>query len=209
MGRLKEIRRKRALKLVFMALAFPLFLSCGAVPPEDPFYLAEAKSSLARGHHWYQVGCYREAERFFSESLTNARLSDSVLHIVMSLNAKGASRLAAGDKSGAAAVLNEALELTTSEPGRPELPALLGNLGTLAYQAGRPEDARDFWSEASREAETRGESPAPYLASLARLSFERGDGEAFKAALSSALSGLEDPSCPKSARADVLNLAAL
>jgi tetratricopeptide (TPR) repeat protein len=186
-----------------------LFLgACGSAPPNDPFYLGEAKRNLASGHHWFQVGCYKEAGRFFDESLVSARLSDSVLYIVMSLNARGAAYLAQRDMGAAASVLNEALELTLAEPGQPELPALLSNMGTLAYQAGRMDDARDFWKKAAEVATSRGQSPGVYLANLARLELEQGRQAEFEAALAQASATLDNPGTPKAARSDILNLSA-
>jgi tetratricopeptide (TPR) repeat protein len=183
--------------------------ACGPVPPRDPFYLAEAKDSLERGYHWFQVGCHKEAVRFFDESLVSARLSDNVPYIVMSLNAKGASHLARGDMAKAAPVLNEALELTLAEPGQPELPALLGNLGTLSYQAGRFDDAKGFWEKAAEEALPRGASPAPYLANLARLELAKGTKESFSEALDLAMASAGNPNTPESAKSDILNMAAV
>jgi tetratricopeptide (TPR) repeat protein len=129
----------------------------------------------------------------------------------MALNALGAVSLSDGDLGRAAALLEEAAELSRSWPGSPELPAVLGNLGTLAWRAGRREDAMGFWEDAARRAEGRSESPAVHLASLARALLQEGGGgpgPAFREALARAEASLAHPGTPPPARADVLNLLA-
>ncbi|MDR2406314.1 MAG: tetratricopeptide repeat protein, partial [Deltaproteobacteria bacterium] len=213
----KELSTQGPRRLTSFLLSTPLLLSllglflsgCGPVPPVDPFYLGEAKSNLSRGNHWYQVGCYQEANRFFEASLISARLSDNVLYIVMSLNAQGATYLALKDLPKAAQVLNEAIELTTAEPTQPELPALLGNMGTLAYLAGRFDDARDFWRRAADVSVERGQSAGTYLSNLARMEYEEGNSAEFERNLELAKLTLTDELTPKAARSDILNLAAL
>jgi tetratricopeptide (TPR) repeat protein len=198
------------LALLALALA-PALAGCGGpLPPDDPFYLRSAKDDLSRGNHWYLRGCGREASRFYSEALASARLSDSVPHIVMALNAMGAVRLSEGRNGEAAALLEEAAELSRADPGNPGLPAVLGNLGTLAYRSGRREDALAFWEDAAVRARARGESPAQHLASLARAHLDSGGAEApaFREALSRARAALDSPGTPPAARADVLNLSA-
>jgi tetratricopeptide (TPR) repeat protein len=182
----------------------------GPLPPADPFYLGSAKDSLSRGNHWYLRGCFREAARFYDEALASARLSDSVVHMVMSLNALGAVRLAEGNLGAAAALLDEAAELSRSDPAMPELPAVLGNLGTLAWRAGRRSDALGFWEDAASRAQAAGLSPAVHLASLARARLGEGAPAeaAFADALERARASLEHPGTPPAARADVLNLLA-
>ncbi|MDR1039301.1 MAG: tetratricopeptide repeat protein [Deltaproteobacteria bacterium] len=211
------------LALATLIAALAALASCGGpLPPEDPFYLGSAKDDLSRGNHWYLRGCTREAARFYGEALTDARLSDSVPHIVMALNALGAARLAQGDLAAAAGLLDEAAGLSRSDPSNPELSAVLGNLGTLAWRAGRHEDALAFWEDAAARATGRGENPSVYLASIARAALPGGRGpggtprpsgasgspEAFAAALERATASLELPGASESARADIRNLQA-
>jgi tetratricopeptide (TPR) repeat protein len=202
--------RPAFLACLALALAASLSACGGPLPPEDPFYLGSAKDELSRGNHWYLRGCNREAARFYQEALTSARLSDSVPHIVMALNALGAVRLAEGDLGGAAGYLDEALGLSSSEPGNPELAAVMGNLGTLAWRAGRRPDALEFWEEAAARAASLGESPATYLASLARARVDASGAVTpeFRDALARAVTAAAEPGTPDTARADVLNLQA-
>jgi tetratricopeptide (TPR) repeat protein len=130
--------------------------------------------------------------------------------MTMALNALGAVRLAEGRLGEAAALLGEAADLSRAAPGEPGLPAVLGNLGTLAFRSGRREDALAFWEDAAARAEADGESPAVHLASLARALLPEGGapGPAFAAALARAEASLSHPGTPPAARADVLNLLA-
>jgi tetratricopeptide (TPR) repeat protein len=155
-------------------------------------------------------GCGREAARFYGEALTSARLSDSVAHIVMALNALGAARLAEGDLAAAAGLLDEAAELSRSEPGNPEIAPVLGNLGTLAWRAGRRDDALEFWEDAASRASSGNESPAVSLASVARSKLADGPspGPGFAESLARAAAAAGHPGTPDSAKADVLNLRA-
>jgi tetratricopeptide (TPR) repeat protein len=155
------------------------------------------------------VGCYNEAIRFFEASLADARLSDNVLYIVMSLNAQGATYLALKDLRSAASVLNEAIELTMAEPGQPELPALLGNMGTLAYQAKRFDDARNFWQRAAEVAIERGTSPGTFYSNIAGLENDLGNTIEFERNLSLARETLNNADTSKGARSDILNLSAI
>ncbi|MDR1487775.1 MAG: tetratricopeptide repeat protein, partial [Deltaproteobacteria bacterium] len=161
------------------ALLALLFASaCGPMPPEDPFHLAEAKDSLGRGYHWYLRGCNQEALRFFSLGLEEARLSDNVALIVKSLNFMGVAMIAQGDLNSAALTLEQALILSEAEPVPPELDSLWGNLGLLAFKAGRFADAAELWQRAAEEAEARNLSPSLYHSNLARLYLSQGrDGE--------------------------------
>jgi tetratricopeptide (TPR) repeat protein len=169
-----------------------LLSACGGpMPPRDPFHLAEAKDALGRGNHWYRRGCPGEAARWFAEALESARLSDRVDLIVKSLNALGAARMAEGDLDAAAAALETALALASSDPDRPEMASVWGNLGTLAFEAGRPDDARGFWLAAIDEAGRRGASAAVFHCDLARLALSLGDEAEFRSRASLALAAAE------------------
>jgi tetratricopeptide (TPR) repeat protein len=180
--------------------------ACGPPPPQDPFNLAEAKDSLNKGYHWYQRGCHREAARFFVEGEAYARLADAAPLIVMAKNSLGAAYLAQGRLNEAASSLAEALDLTLTLPGHPELDSVLGNLGSLAYKAKRDKDAVDFWTRALESAPAGRQ--AIYLANLARLNQARGQEAEFAAQVEMALAAAENSQTPDFARADALSLGA-
>ncbi|MDR1578160.1 MAG: hypothetical protein LBT86_08065 [Deltaproteobacteria bacterium] len=203
----KRLVGLKNLALVFLVLVIStLFLgSCGALPPQDPYNLRQAKDNLSRGNHWYQRGCHREAARFFSESLVYARLADHPALLVMAYNAKGAALLAQGQLDTAAQALYQALDLTMTLPNKPELDSVHGNMGSLAFKANRFQDAEQFWLEALKSApEPR---KAIYLANLARLyQTENRPERVTYTELALTASGLKD--VPTFARADALALAA-
>jgi tetratricopeptide (TPR) repeat protein len=169
--------------------------------------LAQAKDSLGRGNHWYQRGCPAEALNWFQAGLEEARLADRPDLIVKALNAMGAAYLKAGSLDEAAVVLERALELSSSLPERPELSSVWGNLGTLAWRAGRPDDAKEFWLLAVGEAESRGINSAIFHCDLARLALSRDQAEEFRLEAATALALSAD--APELVRADALNLSAL
>lgn len=190
-----------------MAALLAFAAGCGGpLPPQDPYHLAQAKDSLGRGNHWYQRGCPSEAIGWFRAGLEEARLADRVDLIVMALNALGAAYLRAGDLDSAALALERALDLSSADPAKPELPTVWGNLGSLAYQAGRLDDARDFWLSAVAEAERRGSNPALFHCDLARLALVLGQDEEFRSRAALALTLSEGVS--EAVRADALNLSA-
>jgi tetratricopeptide (TPR) repeat protein len=195
---------------VALLAAAPLVLTggCGGpLPPEDPFHLAQAKDSLGRGNYWYRRGCPAEAISYFQDGLEEARLSDRVDLIVKGLNALGAAHMASGDLNSAALALEQALELSVSDPSKPELESVWGNLGLVAFKAGRLDDAEAIWQTAVKEAAAKGVSPAVFHCNLARLARQKGLGDDFKAQVALALAAA--PAGSGAARADALNLAAL
>jgi tetratricopeptide (TPR) repeat protein len=141
--------------------------------------------------------------------LEEARLSDNVALIVKSLNFMGVAMIAQGDLNSAALTLEQALILSEAETVPPELDSLWGNLGLLAFKAGRFADAAELWRRAAEEAEARNLSPSLYHSNLARLYLSQGrDGE-FKQEVAFALASSLEPSTTRSARAEALNLAAM
>ena len=190
----------------FVLSALALSGCGGPLPPKDPYHLGQAKDNLGRGNHWYQRGCPVEAIGWFQSGLEEARLADSVDLIVKALNALGAAYLRTGHLDQAALALETALDLSSAQPDRPELPTVWGNLGALAFQAGRLDAARVFWLSAIREAEAKGTSPALFHCDLARLALSRGDDGEFKSRAAQALALSEGAS--DSVKADALNLSA-
>ncbi len=188
------------------ALVIMLNACGGPLPPADPPYLAEAKESLSRGNYWYERGCPREAERFFQEAVSAARLSDDVLLIIRANNSLGAAALASGDLPLAATYLEQALELADATEGRPELDKIMGNLGSLAFKAGATGDAEDFWQKAAEVAESRGASPALHLCNLARLYLNQKRPE-FPALAARALAEAQKTAVDSGVKADAANLA--
>jgi tetratricopeptide (TPR) repeat protein len=176
------------------------------LPPEDPFHLGQAKDLIGRGNHWYRRGCPAEAADWYLAGLEEARLADRVDLIVTALAALGAAHLRAGKLDLAAEALERALELSSSSPGSPELPTVWGNLGSLAFAAGRLADAKEFWLSALDEAGRRGLNPALYHCDLARLALAEGDEAGFRTRAATALELSETSS--DAVRADALNLAA-
>jgi tetratricopeptide (TPR) repeat protein len=181
-------------------------MACGPVPPQDPFNLAQAKDNLNKGHHWYLRGCHREASRFFGEGLAYARLADSVPLIVMSHNSMGAAFLAQGRLNEAAVKLSEALELSLSVPEHPELDSIYGNLGSLAFEAGRPKDAEEFWQEALNSAPPHRQTV--YLANLARLYKSQSREAEYLVRADQCLTASQTKGTAAAARADALALGA-
>jgi tetratricopeptide (TPR) repeat protein len=199
-------------KLVLAAALLPAAGCGGALPPPDPPNLAEAKDSLSRGNYWYGRGCYQEAERFFQEGESSARLSDDVRLIIRAQNSRGAAALARGEMDRAANYLEQALELAQAQPGRPELDRILGNLGTLAQRLGQNQTAENLWREAALAASESGSSPAPYRINLARLCLADGRREEFLTLAERALAEVRAAPAAKSGPelltlADALNLA--
>jgi len=190
-----------------MAAAVLAAVGCGGpLPPPDPHNLAGAKDSLSRGNHWYGLGCYVEAERYYAEGLDFARMSDDVLLIVRAQNSLGAAALARGEVNLAAAHLELALSNCQAQPDEPELDKILANLGSLAFKLGRLDDAGDFWSRALEVAENRGQNPAPYLCDLARLQLACNNQTEFMDLAARALAATENDA-DRYVRADALNLA--
>ena len=182
-------------------------IGCGGpLPPPDPHNLAGAKDSLGQGNHWYGLGCYAEAERYFVEGLDFARMSDDVLLIIRAQNSLGAAALARGQVDLAAAHLELALNSCQSQPDQPELDKILANLGSLAFKLDRLDDAGDFWNRALEVAEERGQNPAPYLCDLARLHLAGNNRTEFMELTARALSATENY-LDRYVRADALNLA--
>ncbi|MDR0550203.1 MAG: tetratricopeptide repeat protein [Deltaproteobacteria bacterium] len=197
---------QKALLALALVMGLALINACGPLPPQDPFHLAEAKDSLNNGYYWYGRGCYKEAGRFFGEGLEFARLADSTPLIVMAQNTLGAAFLAQNRLTEAAEKLAEALELSLTLPEKPELDSVLGNLGTLAFQAKRPADALDFWTKATEAApEPR---KAIYLANLARLYQAENNAPLFATTVTLALAASQNSQTPIGARADALALGA-
>ncbi len=193
---------------IIVLAALSAMAGCGGpLPPPDPPNLAEAKESLSRGNYWYGRGCYHEAERFYQEGLNAARLSDEVLLIIRAQNSLGAAALAQGEKAAAASYLEQAFNLTSGHPDRPELDKVLGNLGSLAFQAGRNQDAEEFWRQAAQTAEERNVSAAPYYCDLARLYLATGRAADFSTMAARALAAAEVPGQEPAVLADALNLA--
>lgn len=186
-------------------LCFSLTGCGGPLPPPDPYNLAEAKDSMGKGNYWYERGCYRESERFFTAALESARLSDNVLLIIRAQNSLGTAALAEGDKNGAAVYLEQAINLASAHPEQPELDKVLGNLGALAFQLARLKDAEGFWKQAVEAAEKKGLSPAPYYCDLARLYKAEGRDSEFSAMVAKALAATGE--AEPFSRADALNLA--
>lgn len=190
-----------------MAAALLASGGCGGpLPPPDPHNLAGAKDSLSRGNHWFGLGCYMEAERYFAEGLEFARLSDDVILIIRAQNSLGAAALARGETDAAAARLELALNSSRSLPDEPELDRILGNLGSLAFKLGRFDDAGDFWRRALESAEKSGGNPAPYICDLARLHLAGNDRAEFLELTAKALAASENQP-DLHVRADALNLA--
>jgi tetratricopeptide (TPR) repeat protein len=197
---------KKGAKLLALA-ALLLSAACGGpLPPQDPFHLGQAKDSLGRGNHWYQRGCAKEAIGWFQAGLEEARLADDLSLIVKALNALGAAYLRVGDLAAAALALERAYDLSSSRADSPELQTVLGNLGALAFQAGRLDDANDYWLSAIAEAQKKGASPALFHCDLARLAMARNDLSEFGRRAALALAASEGAS--DSVRADALNLSA-
>jgi tetratricopeptide (TPR) repeat protein len=195
-----------------LLLVLPMLLAAcgGPMPPVDPFHLGEAKDALGRGNHWFQRGCFAEADRYFELGLEQARLADDVPLIVKALNARGAALLAGGRLNPAALSLEQALELSDADPARPELDSVLGNLGLLALKAGRPDDAKELWGQAARAAAASGLNPVLYHCNLARLARSSGDDRAFREQTALAVAGLaSEPAPAESSAADAYSLAAL
>jgi Tfp pilus assembly protein PilF len=117
--------------------------------------------------------------------------------------------MALSDYDGAASVLAKALSLSLNDPGTPALPAIFGNLGSVAHRMGRRGEAENYWERAASEAERLGESPAPYLGSLLRNAYDSKNAEALETNLARALGSLEHPGTDSASRADILNLAGL
>lgn len=143
--------------------------ACGPMPPEEPPYLAGSKDSLTRANYWYKRGCHEEAGHFYTEALNQARLSDRVTMIIKAQNGLGTNAMAMGKFNQAAAYLEKAWEISVAQPGQPELPQVLSNLGTLSYKIGRLKDAEDFWKKSQQAALDKQGDPSPALANLARL----------------------------------------
>lgn len=191
-----------------LVLALGLLAGCGGpLPPQDPFNLGEAKESMSRGNHWYERGCYQEALTFYQSGLESARLSDNILLIIRAQNSMGAAALAGGDKNAAAAYLEQALNITSGHPGQPELDKVLGNLGSLAFQMNRLNDAEEFWLQAAQTAEEHKQSAAPYYCNLARLYLEMKRTEDFNNMAAKALAAAEINPDDRLSLADALNLA--
>ena len=178
----------------------------GPLPPPDPHNLAGAKDSLSRGNHWYGLGCYLEAERYYVEGLDFARMSDDVLLIIRAQNSLGAAALARGEVNLAATHLEQALGSCQAQPDEPELDKILANLGSLAFKLGRLDDAGEFWGRALEVAENRGQNPAPYLCDLARLQLAKNNRTEFLELTARALASTENYP-DRQVRADALNLA--
>jgi tetratricopeptide (TPR) repeat protein len=195
------------LLLPFLAIGLS---SCGGpMPPKDSFYVSASKSALARGNDYYLRGCHAEALKYFEEGLISSRLADDVTLMTVSLNAVAAAKMARGDYPGAALSLEAALEESLNDPARPVLPTILGNLGAVAHKSGRESDARELWERAASLSEERGESPAAFLASLARDDYQKERRDAFPLSLQRALESLDHPDTDDLSRADILNLAGL
>lgn len=203
-----QLRSQLFLTITVLMLTAVLFSACGGpAPPEDPFHLAQAKDTLGRGNHWYRRGCPAEAIRYFQVGLEQARMADRVDLIVKALNALGAAHMADGNLNAAATVLEQALELSITDPAKPDLESVWGNLGLLAYKANRLEDAKEIWQGAINEALAKGLSPTVFHCNLARLAREAGRQEEF---LTQAALALETSvNSKEEARADALNLSAL
>ncbi|MEW5724904.1 MAG: tetratricopeptide repeat protein [Thermodesulfobacteriota bacterium] len=157
-----------------LVLGFSLWLlfSCGGPAGRtDPALLAEARQLAANGSHWFNLGCYEKAGRFFHQALENSRLLDDVPGIIRARNNLGAVALALGRLDEAAGHLREALDLCRSVQGSPEESLIYGNLASLAYKAGRVKDAEEFWLKAVSTAETRSDRPglALHLTNLGAL----------------------------------------
>ncbi|MDR3204671.1 MAG: hypothetical protein LBV23_07995 [Deltaproteobacteria bacterium] len=190
---------------------YPLiFISCaGPLLPEDPFYLKESKDALGRANYWYLRGCYQEAERYYALALEQARLADNVSIIVMALNGRGTVLLAKGSLSEAAVLLERAIELSQSQADRPGLDGVWGNLGLLAFKAGRVDDARDFWQKAAEEARLGQRSNLIYLCNLARLEMKSGDEAKWKQLTAQAMEEASKEGAIERDKADAYNLNAL
>jgi tetratricopeptide (TPR) repeat protein len=197
------------LALLGLICSFCLSACGGPMPVNDPFFVAGSKSSLTRGNEYYLRGCHGEALKYFEDGLVAARLSDNVPLIVTGLNAIGAAKMAAGDYNGAAQSLEIALEESLNEETRPLLPTILGNLGSVAHKAGSRVDARELWERAATLALERGESPAIFLANLARDDYLNNSGEGFSLSFQRAFESLDHPDTDLFSRADILNLAGL
>ncbi|MDR1677244.1 MAG: hypothetical protein LBS44_02510 [Deltaproteobacteria bacterium] len=197
--------------LILVPILLPILAAgCGGpMPPQDPFHLAESKSALGRGNHWFQRGCPAEADRYFELGLEQARLADDVSLIVKALNARGAVLMSQNQLNDAALVLQQALELSLAQASSPEIDSVLGNLGLLALKANRREDAKDLWNSAISEAKKKGLSPILYHCNLARLALAAGDQAEFTKEADLALSETEIQGAPESGLADAYNLAAL
>ncbi|MGL4208442.1 MAG: hypothetical protein ACRCTY_03545 [Candidatus Adiutrix sp.] len=192
-------------KIAIITVLLAVCGACGKMPAPSPPHLAGAKDSLNKGNHLFERGCHREAALFFQEGLEFARLSDNVTFIIQALNSQGAAYLALGKLEPAAAILEQALQFSLSQKERPELDKILANLGTLAYQSFKMEDAENFWLKAIEVAENKKENPAAYICNLARLYFETKRQNDFKIAAEKALkAALSGPN--QRTQADALNL---
>lgn len=192
-------------KILLISATIFLAACGGPPPPTDPPYLSEAKESLSRGNYWYERGCFREAERFFEAGLGSARLSDDVPLIIRANNSLGTAALAGGDLNLAATFLERALELSAATAGQPEMDSIMGNLGSLAFNADEIADAENFWQQAASTAEVLGKSPIIHLCNLARLYLKRERPE-FQTLAAKVLA--EAQNTPNlTAKADAFNLA--
>lgn len=196
-----------------------LAAACAApLPPPAPPQLAEARRALTQGHELYAQGCLTQAEAAYEAAADYARLCDDVTLIIQALNSLGTARLALGQSQAAAASLDQAMNLCLSQAKQPEKDRILANLGSLAIQMERPQDAEEFWRQAAASALEQGRSPAPYYCDLARFYRASGQIEKFQLQAAEALKAAGGAEAPGGAApgqsqpepgvlADALNLA--
>jgi len=140
-----------------LCVVIPVGFGC-AVRPERPAppRLTEARRLAAQGSDWYRQGCVKRAEEYFYQALEASRLVDDVEGMVRAHNNLAVVAMAQGYYDEASVHLKRAWELNDQAKSTEEGPLILGNLGSLAYNVGRYQEAEGFWRQALAAAEGGG-----------------------------------------------------
>jgi tetratricopeptide (TPR) repeat protein len=172
-------KKRRGVLSTLGALLLTLTVACGGGPKNKlPPRLTEVKRLAAEGSHWFERGCFKRAERYFSQALEASRLVDNLEEMVRAYNNLGAVALVQDHYVEAGEYLQKALEfngllksagkeafalgnlvVAKKNPQKSGYAMHLNNLAVLRREQGRLEEAESLLKRALAGAASDGHKP--------------------------------------------------
>ena len=124
-----------------LQLALPYFSQQEMLQDE-----AAALLNLAKAH--YHLGHFTETKQFGSQALTSYQALEDIDYQARVKNLLGLAAMKSQQHDSAALLLKEALELARIAEAKEDAAAIMDNIGELALQQGKPDQAADWFLKA-------------------------------------------------------------